>query len=444
MPFFKRIVAAINHGIDPHQEARRKDATDVVLQRLKASPKTFDLQRATVDLELFGEDVKAVAQHVYRHFLNRAWQDGTISEREQSDLLFIAKALQISAADKQRLDYSGFEELVLSAISKAFETGALLESDFQPLHRAGTSAGGDGALKVRGVVRANAQRVADLAFARWLSRPFSAPEWQRLRRGIEHFGVDAKLLNELLRPAAAALVREKLAEAVADGHVDLAEVNELQSLVREFDLDHRTRTRVETEIFRVNQLHDVNQGRLPRIDHIFDGMKAGEIVHFASRCKYTIKKKLKSGDRFDSFHGTLILTDARLIFMGVERSSALGHRKILSVDESRGGFYLTVEGRGSGWYAGFADTALVRAMVAAAVGKANQRLVAPRELNSRHIPRDVRQRVWQRDGGQCVECGATDYLEFDHIVPHSRGGANTQNNVQLLCRRCNLAKSDQI
>ncbi|MBV8232504.1 MAG: HNH endonuclease, partial [Planctomycetaceae bacterium] len=63
---------------------------------------------------------------------------------------------------------------------------------------------------------------------------------------------------------------------------------------------------------------------------------------------------------------------------------------------------------------------------------------------SRHIPHEVKIEVWTRDGGRCVGCGASDYLEFDHIIPHSHGGASTVNNVQLLCRRCNLEKSDRI
>jgi 5-methylcytosine-specific restriction endonuclease McrA len=52
--------------------------------------------------------------------------------------------------------------------------------------------------------------------------------------------------------------------------------------------------------------------------------------------------------------------------------------------------------------------------------------------------------VWQRYGGQCAECSATDYLEFDHIIPHAKGGGNGDNNIQLLCRKCNLKKSDHI
>jgi 5-methylcytosine-specific restriction endonuclease McrA len=63
---------------------------------------------------------------------------------------------------------------------------------------------------------------------------------------------------------------------------------------------------------------------------------------------------------------------------------------------------------------------------------------------SRHIPREIRQRVWLRYSGRCAECGAEQYLEFDHIIPVAKGGSNAEPNVQLLCRRCNLKKSDLI
>jgi 5-methylcytosine-specific restriction endonuclease McrA len=53
--------------------------------------------------------------------------------------------------------------------------------------------------------------------------------------------------------------------------------------------------------------------------------------------------------------------------------------------------------------------------------------------------------VWQRDGGRCVVCGATDELHFDHILPYSKGGTSlTAVNVQLLCARHNIAKGDRI
>jgi len=56
------------------------------------------------------------------------------------------------------------------------------------------------------------------------------------------------------------------------------------------------------------------------------------------------------------------------------------------------------------------------------------------------IPRAVRLEVFQRDGGRCVQCGATFELQFDHVIPLSLGGASTAANLQVLCADCNRRK----
>ena len=72
--------------------------------------------------------------------------------------------------------------------------------------------------------------------------------------------------------------------------------------------------------------------------------------------------------------------------------------------------------------------------------KQNDHGVEKRE-SGRAIPKNVQTNVWRRDQGQCVECGSKENIEFDHIIPWSKGGGNTTRNIQLLCQECNRKKS---
>ena len=45
---------------------------------------------------------------------------------------------------------------------------------------------------------------------------------------------------------------------------------------------------------------------------------------------------------------------------------------------------------------------------------------------------------------QCISGGNNENLEFDHIIPFSKGGSNTYRNIQLLCESCNRSKSAKI
>lgn len=66
------------------------------------------------------------------------------------------------------------------------------------------------------------------------------------------------------------------------------------------------------------------------------------------------------------------------------------------------------------------------------------------EERSRHIPQHVKREVWRRDMGRCVDCGSRINLEYDHIIPFSKGGSNTVRNIELLCEKCNRSKSNNI
>lgn len=60
------------------------------------------------------------------------------------------------------------------------------------------------------------------------------------------------------------------------------------------------------------------------------------------------------------------------------------------------------------------------------------------------IPKEVQREVWRRDRAKCVECGSSEKLEYDHIIPRSKGGSDTTRNIQLLCESCNRKKSSKI
>jgi len=66
------------------------------------------------------------------------------------------------------------------------------------------------------------------------------------------------------------------------------------------------------------------------------------------------------------------------------------------------------------------------------------------ETRSRHIPQHIKEAVWWRDNGKCGYCGRQGYgMQIDHVVPFSRGGDHSMNNLQLLCRQCNQRKSNK-
>ena len=60
--------------------------------------------------------------------------------------------------------------------------------------------------------------------------------------------------------------------------------------------------------------------------------------------------------------------------------------------------------------------------------------------------RDValsRRGVFARDGHACQYCGARAET-LDHVVPRSRGGSHTWDNVVAACRPCNIRKRDRL
>lgn len=53
-----------------------------------------------------------------------------------------------------------------------------------------------------------------------------------------------------------------------------------------------------------------------------------------------------------------------------------------------------------------------------------------------NITKEVRKKVYRRDGWRCALCDSTRYIQIHHIVPRGKGGPNTVMNLITLCSDC--------
>lgn len=80
----------------------------------------------------------------------------------------------------------------------------------------------------------------------------------------------------------------------------------------------------------------------------------------------------------------------------------------------------------------------------------NEKTKSLNHKTKRDINYRLRFKIMQRDNFKCVVCGSspakdpTIELHVDHIIPWSKGGETEIDNLQTLCSKCNLGKSDLI
>lgn len=80
----------------------------------------------------------------------------------------------------------------------------------------------------------------------------------------------------------------------------------------------------------------------------------------------------------------------------------------------------------------------------------NQSFTADGKRKGRDPSLRLRYKVLVRDNFSCKQCGASPAkdisveLHIDHIIPWSKGGETTIENLQTLCTKCNLGKSNLV
>jgi len=65
----------------------------------------------------------------------------------------------------------------------------------------------------------------------------------------------------------------------------------------------------------------------------------------------------------------------------------------------------------------------------------------PRDTHKRRI---TRRAVFARDGWACQYCGSRSNLTVDHVIPRSKGGPSSWDNIVASCAPCNRRKGDHL
>jgi 5-methylcytosine-specific restriction endonuclease McrA len=72
------------------------------------------------------------------------------------------------------------------------------------------------------------------------------------------------------------------------------------------------------------------------------------------------------------------------------------------------------------------------------------RLKTPTSDRLWRVPPVSRRELLRRDGYRCQYCGTSKNLTIDHVMPRSKGGAHSWDNVVIACESCNGQKGDKL
>jgi hypothetical protein len=267
----------------------------------------------------------------------------------------------------------------------------------------------------------------------------SEQKLQWLYNSISRAHVNWNEALTFIRGDALHLLERVLTLAAADGIITESEAQHIYKLQEQLRIPPDLSRPILERLHHLKYVSNIRQGKLAVVQSSID-LESDETCHLEIASTYQ-KVNVRS---VKTIPGRFVATNKKLHFLSQNGGWIIQWSKIMRVERDSHSIYLELSTKtGNGWYL-VSDSLLAEATIDALTRMAKRQLVMPQNGSSRHIPQDVKLAVWQRDGGKCVQCNATSYLEYDHIIPFSRGGANTIGNVQLLCRRCNLGKSDRI
>ncbi|WP_328291177.1 TerD family protein [Kineococcus sp. NBC_00420] len=260
--------------------------------------------------------------------------------------------------------------------------------------------------------------------------------WRRLHE----LGLTYPRMRPDIEPIALTHLQTVVHVAFADSIIEQHEIDDFDAWVAALSLqDHHQVAVLRSQLLRGQQLSLIRSGVLPRVNVYGLHLQADETPHLQAPATYV--KRNASSERLHS--GQLLITSRGLAFSGVS-GHQYTYKQVLRVDAFGPDVHIQTTRAGGEYVYRVVDADIVAATTEGALRIAKRLVIAPGQRDSRRIPHAVKVAVFQRDGGKCVQCGRSEYLEYDHDIPWSLGGATSEDNLRLLCRRCNQEKGARI
>lgn len=408
---------------------------------IKKGIKDLDIDSLQAEYNIPHGNITASTHKAYTQILLLAMKDFKISEKERKLLDIIAAKLGINKQESEKLEKELAKNTYRKELHNAIGDGRLTENESSYLLKIRSHLG----LTVREAYEGSQNEIIDgykRLFTRFANNGIVSPdECEELLVYSKTTGLDPAHATQLAPGETENLYRRTIAMICQDGAITDNELLILDRLEELLKIPDTTIKKYRSIVKKTQELEKIRKGQLPVIHNHNMQLNPSELCHWDNSCKYAYRTPTQQKDA----SGRLIVTDRRLLFVSDVRNFELNLRRIINLTKYSNGIEVgCTSNRGCGFYM-VSDPDKLDAILDALTKRIN--FVVSENSDSartRHIPDDIKVSVWQRDGGKCVKCGAFDYLEYDHIIPFSKGGANSLNNVQLLCRRCNLSKGAEL
>lgn len=270
------------------------------------------------------------------------------------------------------------------------------------------------------------------------SQDLTAQGWNRLYSWAEQHQLSGRKLLEYIRADAANVLNRAVTLTAQDGILTEEEDQYLQAMLGAFELPAALMHSAYKIMADLRSAQDIRNGQLNTVQTTF-AVQSGELCY--ADVPVDFHRIMSRGARI--IPGRLLVTSRCLSFYSADIAYNIRYKNILNIDEHQSGIFIQLSVKqGSGFYSTI-EARTLAATIQTMLDVERRQIYLEDGKPSRYIPRHIQNEVYSRDQGKCTQCGSRVELQFDHIIPYSLGGNNEAHNIQLLCKTCNLQKSNR-